>query len=382
MRRILFVNDFAEMGGAEQALAELLTGLDRQEFMPEVLLFENGPLATALNAKGVKVSTILFPQEFLRLPMGARILQSVRLLKLGLLVAWKIRAVVPWIEAARCEVVVTNSLKALLITWIALRFVGTRQQHVHYLHYMLPEQKTVATRLISRLLSRTDCLVGNSEATLQRVRLHRDLRARSVVIRQGFDRVSPLADAPPGPDWVIGSAGRLDPIKNYELIIDAAKLIRARHPNLRIRLVGAAYTEADRRYEARLKKHIEQQGMKDIVTLGGFTHDIWSFMDSLQVFMLCSYTESFGRVLAEAMWSGKPIIATRVGAVPEIVQNGVTGYTVGTGDVPEAARLLELLINNPEHGLQLGRAGRAYAEENLCYRSYIAAWEQCLRTCR
>ena len=382
MRRILFVNDFAEMGGAEQALAELVTGLDRREFIPAVLLFEHGPLAEALAAKGIEVSAIPFPAEFLRLPMGAGILHSIRLLKSGLLVVCKIRAVVRKIEEAGCEVVVTNSLKALLITWTALRFAGTRHQHIHYLHYMLPEQKSAATRLISGLLSRTDCLVGNSQATLRRVRLHRDLRARTAVIRQGFDRIAPPGDAPPGPYWTIGSAGRLDPIKNYELIIDAAKLIRARHPNLRIRLVGAAYTEADRRYEDRLKKHNEQQGMQDIVTLGGFTHDIWSFMDSLQVFMLCSYTESFGRVLAEAMWSGKPIIATRVGAVPEIVQDGVTGYTVGTGDVPEAARLLELLINNPEHGLQLGRAGRAYAEENLCYRSYIAAWEQCLRTCR
>lgn len=382
MLRILFANDFADMGGAEIALLDLLGGLDRKQFDAEVLLFEDGPFSGHLRGKGVQVHQILFPQAVLRAPIGAGALNVVKLVKPLLHSIGRVKAVARHLDREKYEIVVTNSLKALLITWLALRMAHAKIRHVHYLHHILPERKTLATRLITELLSGTHCLVGNSEATLRRLRQHRVLRGRTVVIRQGFDRVVASREAPPTPYWTIGSAGRLDPVKNYEFIINTAKLLRARYPNLRVRLVGATFTETDRRYKAHLKEHIEQQGMQDIVSLEGFTQDIWGFMDSIQVFMLCSHTESFGRVLAEAMWSGKPVVATRVGAIPEIVRDGVTGYTVPLGDVTEAARLVELLINDPGHSRQLGRAGRAYAEENLSRRSYVADWEQCLRMCQ
>lgn len=382
MTRILFVNDFADLGGAEIALLDLVGGLDKTQFGVEVLLLEDGPFSNRLSERQIKVHRILFPQAFLRMPIGAKATQAIKLVKPLFQCVGRLRAMAAHLDRERYDIVVTNSLKALLLARLALLLARAKCRRVHYLHYMLPEKLTLATRLTSAMLAGVDCLVGNSEATVRRLRQHRVPRGRTMVIRQGFHRVAPRVDPEPGAPWVIGSAGRLDPIKNYEFIIDVVKVARLRHPGIRIRLVGATYTEADRRYEGRLKEYIEKQGMRDVVSLEGFTHDIWGFMDSLQVFMLASHTESFGRVLAEAMWSGKPIIATRAGAIPEIVQDGITGYTVIPGDSAEAVRLLELLINDPAHCRQLGCAGRAYAEKHLSYRSYIAAWEECLRECR
>jgi len=378
MRRILFVNDFAEMGGAEIALYDLATGLDRQQFKVEVLLFEEGPLRDRLLSQQVEVRQIFFPQEFLRAPMGAKVVQAARLVGLLFQVGWRIRKVARHIARGRYETVITNSLKALLVTWVALRFVRLKPKHFHYLHYILPTKRTMGTRLVAFLISKTDCLVCNSQATLAQAVFHNTNNRRTAIIRQGFDRIKPMQKALNSGEWIIGSAGRLNPIKNFEFIIDAVKLLKERYPNLRVHIAGEAYTDIDRRYELELREHVERSGMSDIVLFKGFTDDIWSFMDSLHLFMLCSHTESFGRVLAEAMWSGKPIIATHVGAIPEIIQNDVTGYTVESGKVQLAADLIEFLITRPEEARRIAQGARSYAEKNLSYRSYVDAWQACL----
>ena len=127
-----------------------------------------------------------------------------------------------------------------------------------------------------------------------------------------------------------------------------------------------------------IRDSIRNCKMNDIVVIKDFTDNIWSFMDSLQVFMLSSHTESFSRVLAEAMWSGKPTIATRVGAIPELVQDDITGFTVMPGDVQAAARVLESLMTKPDLALRLGMSGRLYAEEHLSLRSSMNAWHKLL----
>jgi glycosyltransferase involved in cell wall biosynthesis len=378
VKKILFINDFAEMGGAEIALFDLVTGLDRKQFKSEVLLFEDGPLRDRLLFQEIEVSQIIFAQEFLRMPMGAKAIQVARLIKLVFQVGWRTKAVARHIASGKYEAVITNSFKALLVTWLALRFVRSKPKHFHYLHYIFLKKRTVGTRLVAFLMSKTDCLVCNSQATLTQVRLHSASGKKTAIIRQGFDRGTPMQEVPKSGDWIIGSAGRINPIKNYELIIDAARLLKDQHPNLRVHIAGEAFTDVDRRYKMALHEHIERSGMGDVVVFKGFTKDIWSFMDSLNVFMLCSYRESFGRVLAEAMWSGRPIIATHVGAIPEIIQNEVTGYTVEIGDATRVANLLEFLIKQPAEARLVGLSARSYAEKNLSYGSYIAAWQSCL----
>ena len=188
----------------------------------------------------------------------------------------------------------------------------------------------------------------------------------------------PVVEARGGTHWTLGSAGRLSPVKNFEFLIDVVACLKARYPNLRVRIAGEAFTAVDREYEAMLRQHIASRGMQETVSFEGFVHDIWKFMDAVDVFVLCSHTESFGRVVAEAMWSCKPVVVTRVGALSEIVEDGVTGFTVAAGDVSGAARILGRLIEEPEKAAELGRSARRFAEANLSLRSYVTAWRNLL----
>lgn len=378
MKKLLFVNDFAEVGGAEKALLDLIAGLDRKEFGSSVLLLEEGPLRGKFTEKGVEVDLIEFPQKFLRAPFNLDIREAIKLVKLSWGIACKIRAVARFISQGKYDFVITNSLKAFIVVNVAIFWGRRATQHLHYLHYILPNNRKVGTRLLSWFLSRTDCLICNSQATLDQAHWHHIRCKRTAIVRQGFDRATPIGKAPETREWIIGTAGRLSPVKNFAFIVDVASIVRKKHPNLRVYIAGEAYTDIDRRYEAALRRHIGSTGMEDVVSFEGFVDDMWDFMDSLNVFMLSSHTESFGRVLAEAMWSGKPIIATHVGAVPEIVQNEITGYTVSPGDVQAAANVLEMLIDRPDEAQRMGMSARRYAESNLSYRSYVAAWRTLL----
>jgi len=378
MRSILFIHDFAQMGGVEKALFDLATGLDREQFRAEVLLFEEGPLRALLQEQQLAVRQIRFPKQFLRARAGANPVQVARFVLSLFHAAWKINMVAKHVTLGRYETVVTNSLRAFLVTWVALRLARARPKHLNCLHYILPERKTIYTRLLAFLMSKTDCLICNSQATLERACFHGITSRETRIIRQGFDRARPNCSAPRGDYFIVGSAGRLDPVKNYEFIIDTVALLKSRYPRIRVHIVGEAYTDNDRRYEAHLRAYIETSGMEDVVTLKGSTNDIWKFMDSLDVFMLASHIESFGRVVAEAMWSGRAIVAARVGAVPEMVLDGVTGYTFDPGDLQQAVNLLEYLITEPERAQYIGLTARSYAQENLSYRSYIAGWQSCL----
>ena len=378
MKNILFVNDFAKIGGAEKALLDLIAGMERGKFTSAVLLLEAGPLQQAIEEHGGKVSIIAFPQEILRAPFAFTIARTLKLAKHTCQTIRKLRAVAELISQHKYDFVITNSLKALIVVTIARMWATGARQHFHYLHYFLPTKKGAGTRLISWFLSRTDCLICNSEATLKQVQWHNITCRKTAIVRQGFDRITPINGSPVASNLIIGSAGRLSPVKNFEFLIDVASLVRMRHPALRVYIAGVAYTESDRRYEAKLRRYIEVKGMTKMVSFKGFVDNIWGFMDSIHVFMLCSHTESFGRVLAEAMWSGKPIIASRVGAIPEIVKNEVTGYTVPVGDVQEAARLVHFLIDRPEQARKVGLAARIYAEKQLSYKSYVAEWQKVL----
>lgn len=378
MKKILFVNDFADIGGAEKALIELVGGLDSSQFQSSVLLFEEGVLRRVLLERGIDVLQVFFPKEFLRLPIESKAMDAVKIIRLAFRVCLKTLGVAVLIRKRRCDLIVTNSLKALLVTWIALKVTPGRYRHFHYLHYILPEKKSIGTRCAAFLISRVDCLVCNSEATLEKARFHAVIIGKTAVIRQGFNRTTPLRQPTRDGDWVIGSAGRLNPIKNFEFIVDAVSLLKSKYPRLRLHIAGEPLTDIDHLYALKLKEYIVAIGMGDVVTFKGFAGNIWSFMDSLHVFMLCSHMEGFGRVIAEAMWSGKVVVASNVGAIPEIINSGVTGYTVDIRNPQMAADLLERLITYPEEAVAVGLKARAYAEDNLSYASYVTQWQSCL----
>jgi glycosyltransferase involved in cell wall biosynthesis len=160
-------------------------------------------------------------------------------------------------------------------------------------------------------------------------------------------------------DLMVLSVGRMTPQKGQEILVRALS-----SPDLqsaRLVLVGGG----DR--EPRLRELVGELGLTDRVTFLGTRGDVPQLMRAADLLSLPSLHEGFGLVLVEALASGTPVVASRVGPVPEIVLDGETGLLVEPSDPAGLAKALARLLQNRELRLRMGQRGRqdAVARFNL-----------------
>jgi glycosyltransferase involved in cell wall biosynthesis len=130
---------------------------------------------------------------------------------------------------------------------------------------------------------------------------------------------------------------------------------------------GAIYeTEGHEGYADRLMRRAVDLGLGGRVHFLGNRDDVPEILAALDVLVhVPSAPEPFGRVVAEAMAVGKPVIAARAGGLPEIVEDEVTGLLVPPGDVAATAAALTRLLRDPALRARLGAAGRRQAEQRF-----------------
>ena len=160
---------------------------------------------------------------------------------------------------------------------------------------------------------------------------------------------------------IVGLVARLDRVKGQHTFLRAAELVAQAYPNAVFLLVGvvrptsrwAVFADYFREVEA-LAQRSALQGRVRFV---GWRTDLPRVMSSLDILVQPSLRETFGRVLIEAMASRKPVIATRVGGMPEIVVDGETGLIVPPEDPPALAAAILSLLRDPVRSRAMGEAG-------------------------
>lgn len=166
---------------------------------------------------------------------------------------------------------------------------------------------------------------------------------------------------------IVGMVAQLIPWKRQEDFIDAMALVARSWPTARFVLVGDE-PEGAGIYGAQLRARAASVGLADQLVFTGFCPDIAPVFAALDVAVLCSCDEPFGRVIIEAMAAGKPVVATRGGGVPEIVVEGETGFMVAVADVEALAQAVGNLLADPPMAQAMGRAGqeRVRAHFSVC----------------
>ena len=153
--------------------------------------------------------------------------------------------------------------------------------------------------------------------------------------------------------FIFGCVARLDPIKGISYLIEAMAEVVKQRPSSHLLLVG------DGSERETLQHRCEALGLKDHVSFAGFQKEPGPFMDVMDVFVLASINEGMGRVILEAMARGKPVIATRVGGVPEIVEEGQTGLLVPAADAAALADAMLKMAGDRGSLEHMGRRARA-----------------------
>jgi glycosyltransferase involved in cell wall biosynthesis len=156
---------------------------------------------------------------------------------------------------------------------------------------------------------------------------------------------------------VIGFVGWLLPIKGPNYLLKAMDYVWQGHPEASLVLVGKGDMDVDLRAEA------QRKNTNGKVKFLGWRKDIDEIMPLFDMLVLPSLNEGMGRVLVEAMAAGKPVVASRVGGIPDLVRHAETGYLVPPADEQALANGIKKLLDDPDKAKRMGLRGQEYCRQ-------------------
>ncbi|MBI3181714.1 MAG: glycosyltransferase family 4 protein [Myxococcales bacterium] len=178
---------------------------------------------------------------------------------------------------------------------------------------------------------------------------------------------------------IIGALARVEPRKGHDRLIRAMPAIVRRVPGSVLVIAGPDWEG----HSAQLQALIDALGMRENVRLLGFQSDVASLLHSIDVFAFATHAEGFGLVLLEAMAASRPVVATRIAPLTEIVEDGVTGFLIDPNREEGFGERIADLLRSPERAREMGRRGRARVEETFTVHRMVdrtlAAYEEALR---
>lgn len=175
--------------------------------------------------------------------------------------------------------------------------------------------------------------------------------ARTRRVLQGLEgpaQTTPLPETP-----TVGILARLDPVKGHEVVLDAARIIKTQVPNVQILCAGEGVLLD------RLRWQLPALGLADTMKFLGRVPDARGFINSCRVGVVASIgSEAVSRAAIEWMAAGRPLVATRVGGLPDIVEDGVTGLLVAPENPEALARAVSDILMHPRRAELMGQQAR------------------------
>ncbi len=217
-------------------------------------------------------------------------------------------------------------------------------------------------RYLERLLTRKAALVVCITEAL--ARFNRDVvglpGSKLRVVHYGLDAPPEPWGPPGGPELpadapVLVAVSRLVRQKGVDVAIDALAAIRERHPAAQLVVLGEGPLRAE------LAELAAQRGVSDAVSFPGRVGDVAWWLRRANVVVHPARWEGFGLALLEAMLCARPVVATAVSSIPEIVADGETGLLVPPEDPAALAEAVSALLDDPARAAALGEAGRIRA---------------------
>ncbi|MHB8303713.1 MAG: glycosyltransferase [Acidobacteriaceae bacterium] len=165
---------------------------------------------------------------------------------------------------------------------------------------------------------------------------------------------------------LIGMVARVNPQKDYYTLAEAAAEVLQRHPDTRFLIVGDnSIVERNRQHYAEVAQKLSELGIAEKFIFAGYREDVSRLISAMDIVVLSTHREGLPLCILEAMSLGKPVVATAVDGIPEMITHGVTGYLYPHGNSKELAVSIMDLIENPDQARRLGLAGYAHVQKSF-----------------
>jgi len=226
--------------------------------------------------------------------------------------------------------------------------------------------------VITRALDKASWVVGCSRAILDYgCEFSPAIVTRSSVIYNGIEptqtAIDPLVFDPP----TVLCLGRLVPDKGIDVALNAFAAISGRHPGLRVLIAGDGEARGD------LEQQAAELGLNNVEFLGWVPPDgVPSLVNRAAIVVMPSRQDSFPMTALEAGMLARPIVATRVGGFPEMIEDGKTGLLVDSEDADALGEAISALLASPQHANQLGQAARERVLGTFSWQGHVEAYDR------
>jgi glycosyltransferase involved in cell wall biosynthesis len=342
---VVAYTDSAGIGGAEISLRHLITNVSRD--IDVTVVGTSHLVVEAIAAKRPQAKRVVLPATGI----------------------WSVIAHVQTLHQLHPDIVHINTCtpwECATGLFAALTLPNARVVRVD----QLPLRTTDALKLwrTRALLLRVDAHVAVGEASARRMEDFYALGRDCVISIPNCvpDHATPKPFLPVGEkSLVIGSVGRLDAMKGHDILLRAI----AQLESVRVVILG----EGGQR--SALKQLATELGISDRIDLPGWVEDPHLYLSKFDIFAMPSRSEGFPLAVIEAMLAGLPVVATRVGSIPEAVTDGETGLLVDKNDVDGLATALRRLRDHPELRMRFGKQGREVAQRNFTVEKMVKRYE-------
>jgi len=365
-KNLLIVLDFPHVGGAERVALQIAMHIDADRFAPIVVAPPDGILNREFVRCGVRTASIDFERlkkscRFL-LPVLAAIVRLVRLIK-----------------RENIDIIHANSLWTLKFCTIAsiISKVPTIAM-IHAYPKIHSRLKRIAHVLTRRFCySRAKWVIAVSNVLKYALIEDKAPPEKIVVIPNGIEAewFADSVDLPKGKTKTVLTVGRLHPGKGQQVFLKAAAIVHAKFPDTRFIIAGEEYRTSleDLGFNQTLIDLAQELGISDSVEFVGYTGNLRELYRQASVVVLASFEETFGLVALEAMAAARPIVASRIPGVTELVQDGQTGLLFEAGSHEDLAEKVIALLSDESLALSLSEnalsvAGSKYSLTNTVKR--------------
>ncbi len=334
---VLHLSTSSGPGGAERMISTLTAALNQGQFRIIVGLFRPGWLQAECEALGVRTSVM---------PLAGRFNLQ-----------W-FRACLRLLRKERVALIHAHEFSAILCGWIMAKLAGIPLvATVHGKNYF---SEKLRRRVVYRFVSRQGTMITVSHDLKRFVCDKVGVAEKRVeVIYNGVAPALTVTDEETqkckaelgisGCYPVLGVVGSLYIVKGHGFLLEAMPELLRRWPRARLLVIGRG------ELEVALKEQVEQLAIGTNVHFLGMRQDVPRLLSVLDAFVLPSLSEGLSLALLEAMACGKPVVATRVGGNPELIDHGRTGFLVQPEDAKDLAAYLVKLLSDPKMMQQFGR---------------------------
>jgi glycosyltransferase involved in cell wall biosynthesis len=370
---VLFVHASADLYGSDITLLQLVCGLDRERFEALVVVPYGGPLVSRLRRAGAEVLVRSDLPVIRRQHMSAG---GILHLALSVRSLWWLANLV----RERKVALVHNNTLGVLPAGLASRLAGCTG--VWHVHEIITRPRIVASLLATLSSAASDVVVANSQATADHYgRTRLATSAPIEVIPNGVDEsrldgpaqepLRSVVGAGPG-ETVFTLLGRINRWKGHSVFLDAAERFAAESEGVRFLIVGDSFAGQESLTEAVDHRIGSSRTLRGRTVRLSHVAEVGRVYGASDVVVVPSIEpEPFGLVAAEAMAAGLPVIASRIGALPEVVDEDRTGLLVDPGDAASLVAAMRELQASPMRREKMGREARERFERRFRVDRYI-----------